>query len=75
MVQSTLKMILYFHDWLDRVSTMMKTRYDNYVTDCIDTENETKLLWLIGPCDIYDENQIGQWCDRLYRFNLHWNSN
>ena len=61
MVRSTLKTILNFHDQLDRVSTMMKTRYDNYGTDHTDEvyiENETKLLWSIGPCVIYDENQI-----------------
>ena len=45
-VWSTSKTTLNFCDWSDRVSTVMNTRYDNYVIDRIDavyTENKTKL--------------------------------
>ena len=50
----------------------MKTRYENYVTDCIDAihiKNETKL-----PCPICDENQTWR-LDRSYWFGLRQNRN
>ena len=65
-VRSTPKTILNFHDPLDRVSPVTKTRYNNYVTDykgTIYTENETKLLWSIEPSAVCDKNQIRKWHD------------
>ena len=38
-------------------------------------ENETKLPWPIELSLISDENQIGQQCDRSYRYALRWNQN
>ena len=61
------KTILNYHDWLNWVSTVTKTRQDNNVidhTDVVYIENETELSWLIGLGTIYDENQIAQWRDR-----------
>ena len=65
-VQSMMKMILNFHDQLDQLPTMMKTRYDNYVidrTNAVYVEYKIELPWLSGSGSICDENQIGQWCD------------
>ena len=45
----------------------MKTRHDNDVTNstsAVYAKNETEFSWLIRPSAIYDEIQIGQWCDR-----------
>ena len=42
---------------------MTKTKQDNDVTNHINViyaENETKLLWSIGPGAVDDENRIGQ---------------
>ena len=50
----------------DRVPIMIKTRYDNNVTNytnVVYTENKINLSWPIGSCAIYDESKIGQWCD------------
>ena len=50
------------HDQSKRVSFVTKTRQDNNMTDRIGamyTENNTKLLWLIGSSSNCDENQIG----------------
>ena len=61
------KTILNYHDWLNWVSTVTKTRQDNDVidhTDVVYIENETELSWLIGLGTIYDENQIAQWRDQ-----------
>ena len=41
--------------------------------DCtgdIYVENETEQTWLIGPGAAYEESDIGQWCDWLYRCGL-----
>ena len=51
-----LKTILNYHDRLDRVLTLTKTKYENYASDRIDvvyTENEIDLLWLIRPNMVY----------------------
>ena len=61
-VQFMPKMILNFCDRLDRLLIVMKIRYDNYMTDCIDAiyaEYETKLSSPIWPSSDCDENQIG----------------
>ena len=58
-VPSMPKIILNFHDRLDRVSTLTKTRQDNYVIDCKDAiyaKNEIELSWLIELRTICDEN-------------------
>ena len=34
-------------------------------------ENDTELLWLIGSGAVWDENQMGQWCDQLYKTRKH----
>ena len=52
----------------------MKTTQDNNVINHLGAfyiENNIELSWLIGFGAIYDENQIRQWCDRLYRCDLH----
>ena len=36
-------------------------------TNAMYTENKIDLSWLIRLGAIYDENQTGQECDRLYR--------
>lgn len=61
-VQCTPKMILNCRDRSNWVPTMMKTKYDTYLTDHIDrvyAKNETELLWSIKPGMICDENQTG----------------
>ena len=43
-------MILSYRDWSDRVQSMIKTRQDNDVIDCISVvyiENDIDLSWLI----------------------------
>ena len=50
-------------DQSDLVQSMTKTKQDNDVTNHINViyaENETKLLWSIGPGAVDDENRIGQ---------------
>ena len=52
---------------------MMKTRQDNDMTkhtSAVYAENVTELLCPIKLSAVYDENQIGQKCDLLYRCNL-----
>ena len=54
----------------------MKTRHDNNVIDrigAIYAENETELSWPIRPDAVYEENQMGQWHDWLYKSGLHQN--
>lgn len=34
-------------------------------------EYDTKLLWLIGQCVVYDEDETIKWQDQSYRSNLH----
>ena len=54
---------------------MMKTKQDNNMTDrtsAVYTINEIELSWLIRPGVVTDENQIGQWCDQIYRCSLRW---
>ena len=56
----------------------MKTRQDKDVIDCIGVlyvENDNELFWLIGSGVNYDENQIGQLHDWLYKYSLHWKLN
>ena len=60
-------MKLSYHDWLDQVLYVTKTKHDKDVTDHIRTiyvENETKLSWSIRRGVINYENQIGQRCDQ-----------
>ena len=48
-----------YHDRLDRMESMMKTREDNDVIDHIGVvyiKNDTKLLWPIRLGANYDEN-------------------
>ena len=57
---------------------MTKTRHDNDMTNhtIVDyTKNETEQSWSIEQGVVYDENQIGQQYDRLYRCGIHqkWN--
>ena len=66
------------HDWSDQVWYVIKTRWDNDVTDHIGmlyTENETRLLWLIELGTIYDKNQTKKWCDWSYKYGIRrkWN--
>ena len=72
-MQSMSKMKLSYHDRMDRVQSVIKTRLDNDVIDCIDLVNvETKTelsghIWLGVVCD---ENQTRQWLDRSSRYIL-----
>ena len=53
------KMKLSYHDKSDGVWSLMKTKQDNYVTDCIDSvyiETETNLSEHISPSVVFDEN-------------------
>ena len=55
-----------------------KTRQNNDTTNRIGavyTENEIKMLWLIGPGVVCDENQAEQQLDRSYRYGLRWKQN
>ena len=64
-VQFMPKMILNFRDRfdrLDRLLIVMKIRYDNYMTDCIDAiyaAYKTKLSSPIWPSSDCDKNQTG----------------
>lgn len=52
---------------------MTKTRKDNYETNRTDAtyiKNKTELLCPIEPSPVYDENQIEQWRDQLYKSGL-----
>ena len=58
-MQSMSKMKLSYHDKSDGVWSLMKTKQDNYVTDCIDSvyiETETNLSEHISPSVVFDEN-------------------
>ena len=46
-----------------------------YHSDAIYTENKITLLWLMGPCTVYDENQIRKWHDWSYKCSLHLKQN
>ena len=48
----------------------IKTKQNNDEIDCIGmvyVENEIEQFEPIWLVVVYDENQTGQWCDRLYR--------
>ena len=65
-MQSTLKTTLNYHDQSGKVLYRMKTTQDNDLIDracVVYAENNTKLLWSIGPSAIYDENQTRKLCD------------
>lgn len=57
------KLELNYHDRLDRMQLIMKTRSDNDVIYCkgvIYVEYDTKLLTLDKQCAICDENETRQ---------------
>lgn len=48
-----------YHDWLDQVLIIIKTRLENDVTGHIDVvyaKNKIDLSWLIGPSMVSNEN-------------------
>ena len=54
-------MIQNYRDQSDQVSSIMKTRQDNDVTNCIGefhAKNDTKLSWLIRSSVLCDENRV-----------------
>ena len=56
------------------VQSVMKTKYDNDMTDRIGAvyaKNGIKLSWPIQPSVVYDENQTKQQRDWIYRWGLH----
>ena len=58
---------------------MTKMTLDNEVNNRISViyaGNDIELSWPIKQGAIYDENDIGQWCDRSYMYDLclKWNS-
>lgn len=67
------KMKLNYCDWSHRVWSVTKTKQDYDVinpTSAVYVKNEIKLLWLIKPCAVCEENKIGQRHDLLYRCGL-----
>lgn len=57
------------------MTSLNKTKQDNDVSNHIGAvydKNEIELSWPIGPGDVCDKNQIGQWYDWLYRCGLCW---
>lgn len=63
-------------DQLNQVRFMMKARHDKDVINYIGvvyTETKIELLRPIWSFIVYDENNIRQWHDRLYRCGLRWN--
>ena len=61
-VRSRPKKILNYHDQMNQVLFVTKTRHENDVTDhtcAIYTKNDTKISWSIRLGANYDENQIG----------------
>ena len=65
----TLKMILNYPNQLDGVPIVMRTRYDNNMTDCIDVanaENETKPSWPTKPSTIFDKNEVSDHIGPIY---------
>lgn len=66
-------MKLIYHEWLDGVEFVTKTRQDNNGTDSIGlvyAKKKIELLWLIGPSTVCDDNQT-QRRDWSYRCVLH----
>ena len=43
-----------------------------YCIGLVYSEIETQLSEPIPSCLVFDENQIGQWCDRSYKCGLRW---
>ena len=73
-----LKLELNYHDWLDKMWSIMKNREDNEVTDrtgVIFAQQDTKLLRLIWWGIVYDEDWIWERHDQSYRSNLYQNQN
>ena len=71
-------MKLSYHDQLDWVWFLMKTRLDNYMTDHIGlvyAKNDIELSRPIGLGAVCDNNQTGQWRDWSYRYNIRWKWN
>ena len=65
-----LKSELNCHDWLDQMQSIMKSREDNNVTNCIGVifiEYNIELSRPIWLCEVYDEDETRQWCDRSNR--------
>ena len=70
-MQSMPKTKLICHYRSNRVHSMMKTRYDNDITNCtnvIYNQNEIELSCLMGLGAICDKKETGKWCNRLYRY-------
>ena len=77
-VRSTLKTILNYCDWLDKLLFVMKTRHDNDMIDrtgAVYTENDIELSWLIGLGVNCYGNLIGKQCVWSYKISLcqKWN--
>ena len=67
------KMILNYHDQLEWVHSVEKTKQDNDVIDhtgVIYVKNDAKLSSSIRSDADCDENQIWQLSDLLYRYDL-----
>ena len=57
------KMILNYHDRLNQVSIIMKTKKDNDMidsTDMVNAKNKIELSWPIGLGTVFDKNKIGE---------------
>ena len=72
-VRSMSKSKLNYHYQSIRMRSITKTKQDNYMIDytsVISVEYNTEVSRKIGLCAVYDEDEIGQWRDRLYRCDL-----
>ena len=75
---SSSKMKLSCHDRSNRVRYVTKIRQDNDMIDrngAVYAKNEIELSSSIRPTIVCDENQIGQWCDRSYKYGLRQKQN
>ena len=70
---STPKSKLNYHNRLDRMRSIKKTRQDNDVTNrtgVIFVEYDIELSRLMGHYAVYNKDETEQQCDRLYRSAL-----
>lgn len=72
-VRSTSKSKLHYHDRLDKMRSILKSRQDNDVTDRIGITFVKCIIELSRPIrqdTVHLEKKTRQWCDRLYRCAL-----
>ena len=70
------KIKLSCRDQLDKVRSVMKTKWDNDMIDWIGVvydKNKIELSWSIRPGVICDNNKTRQWRDQMHKCNLRRN--